>query len=204
MKVYAFDFDGTLTKKSTFFAFIRYAKGYLRTNIGLLLFSPILLLVRLRLYANWKAKQQLFSWYFKGMNIDEFDEKCRNFAQDKRNLMRKKGIETIGTALAEGDSIIVITASIENWVKPFFEEFADGVKVEGTHIDVRNKIITGKFLTKNCYGKEKIKRLIRVFPYRHSYTLVAFGDGKGDRHLLKEADESHYKPFRKSRFRKKD
>ena len=31
MKVYAFDFDGTLTKKDTFVEFIEYSKGYGKT-----------------------------------------------------------------------------------------------------------------------------------------------------------------------------
>lgn len=35
-----------------------------------------------------------------------------------------------------------------------------------------------------------------MFPYRQAYELIAFGDSDGDRYLLNEADESHYKPFR--------
>ena len=48
----------------------------------------------------------------------------------------------------------------------------------------------------HCYGVEKTKRLKEVFPYRQAYELIAFGDSNGDRYLLNEADESHYKPFR--------
>ena len=48
-KVYAFDFDGTLTTKDTLLAFIRYAKGTGKTILGALLFSPILILMRLHL-----------------------------------------------------------------------------------------------------------------------------------------------------------
>ena len=81
MKVYAFDFDGTLTKKDTFIEFIEYSKGYGKTFFGLLLFSPILILMKLHLYPNWKAKQRIFSWFFKGMNIDEFNKLCQNFFQ---------------------------------------------------------------------------------------------------------------------------
>lgn len=78
----------------------------------------------------------------------------------------------------------------------FFKEFGNQIKVEGTKIDVRINQITGQFLTQNCYGVEKTKRLKEVFPYRQAYELIAFGDSDGDRYLLNEADESHYKPFR--------
>ena len=204
MKVYAFDFDGTLTKKDTFIEFIEYSKGYEKTFFGLLLFSPILILMKLHLYPNWKAKQRIFSWFFKGMNIDEFNKLCQNFAVAKQNIMRQGGLDTIRKALIQEDSVIIITASIENWVKPFFKEFENKIQIEGTQIDVRLGIVTGNFLTKNCYGKEKIKRLKRTFPYRNAYKLIAFGDSKGDSYLLKEADESYYKPFRTKRSRSFD
>lgn len=204
MKVYAFDFDGTLTKKDTFIEFIEYSKGYGKTFFGLLLFSPILILMKLHLYPNWKAKQRIFSWFFKGMNIDEFNKLCQNFAVAKQNIMRQGGLDLIRKALIQEDSVIIITASIENWVKPFFKEFENKIQIEGTQIDVRLGIVTGNFLTKNCYGKEKIKRLKSAFPYRNAYKLIAFGDSKGDSYLLKEADESYYKPFRTKRSRSSD
>ena len=196
MKVYAFDFDGTLTKKDTFLAFIEYAKGYGKTFWGFFLFSPILILMKLRLFPNWKAKQMVFSWFFKGMNINEFNQICHEFADRNQRIIRTDGWDTIRKALANGEQVIIITASIENWVKPFFKEFGNQIKVEGTKIDVRINQITGQFLTQNCYGVEKTKRLKEVFPYRQAYELIAFGDSDGDRYLLNEADESHYKPFR--------
>lgn len=196
MKVYAFDFDGTLTKKDTFLAFIEYAKGYGKTFWGFFLFSPILILMKLRLFPNWKAKQMVFSWFFKGMNINEFNQICHEFADRNQCIIRTGGWDTIRKALANGEQVIIITASIENWVKPFFKEFGNQIKVEGTKIDVRINQITGQFLTQNCYGVEKTKRLKEVFPYRQAYELIAFGDSDGDRYLLNEADESHYKPFR--------
>jgi HAD phosphoserine phosphatase-like hydrolase, family IB len=196
MKVYAFDFDGTLTKKDTFLAFIEYAKGYGKTFWGFFLFSPILILMKLRLFPNWKAKQMVFSWFFKGMNINEFNQICHEFADRNQRIIRTEGWDTIRKALANGEQVIIITASIENWVKPFFKEFGNQIKVEGTKIDVRINQITGQFLTQNCYGVEKTKRLKEVFPYRQAYELIAFGDSNGDRYLLNEADESHYKPFR--------
>lgn len=196
MKVYAFDFDGTLTKKDTFLAFIEYAKGYGKTFWGFFLFSPILILMKLRLFPNWKAKQMVFSWFFKGMNINEFNQICHEFANRNQRIIRTGGWDTIRKALANGEQVIIITASIENWVKPFFKEFGNQIKVEGTKIDVRINQITGQFLTQNCYGVEKTKRLKEVFPYRQAYELIAFGDSDGDRYLLNEADESHYKPFR--------
>ena len=66
MRIYAFDFDGTLTTKDTLIEFIRFSKGRVRLFLGFLLFSPLLILMKLHLYPNWKAKQRVFSWFFRG------------------------------------------------------------------------------------------------------------------------------------------
>ena len=58
MRIYAFDFDGTLTTKDTLIEFIRFSKGRVRLFLGFLLFSPLLILMKLHLYPNWKAKQR--------------------------------------------------------------------------------------------------------------------------------------------------
>ena len=58
-KVYAFDFDGTLTTCDTLLAFIRYAKGTPAFVRGFLRHAHLLVLMKLRLYPNWKAKQKV-------------------------------------------------------------------------------------------------------------------------------------------------
>ena len=88
MKIYAFDFDGTLTRRDTFIEFIRYVFGTRRMLAGILRFAPILVLMKLGRYPNWKAKQRVFSWFFKGMGIDEFDDLCTRFAHDCQSVRR--------------------------------------------------------------------------------------------------------------------
>lgn len=195
-KVYAFDFDGTLTTRDTFLAFIRFVYGEGKFLRGIMLYSPILILLRLKLFPNWKAKQMVFSHFFKGMSIDEFNNHCRQFAAKHSNILRTKGVEKIREALAEGSRVIIVSASIENWVRPFFDEFDGQIRIACTKIDVRHDTITGKFLTMNCYGQEKVKRIERAFPLRDTYELIVYGDSQGDKEMLAYADHGYYKPFR--------
>lgn len=58
-------------------------------------------------------------------------------------------------------------------------------------------MLRGVLSQKNCYGEEKVRRLIQTYPGRNSYWLAAYGDSRGDFELLDFANESHYKPFRK-------
>ena len=83
-QLFAFDFDGTLTTRDTLIAFIRYACGTPRFLLGFLLHAPLLVLMKLRLYSNGKAKQRLFSWFFRGMPIETFDALCQSFAKAQK------------------------------------------------------------------------------------------------------------------------
>lgn len=192
-KIYAYDFDGTLTSHDSFLAFIRYACGAWAFWLGLLRYSPWLILMKLHLYSNGKAKQKVFSHFFKGMEIEEFDALCHAFARDNQHLLRPLGQEAIGKARKGGAEVLVVSASIDNWVKPFFK---DDVIVLGTQVEISEGRLTGRFLTKNCYGQEKVNRVLECHPNRSEYILIAFGDSRGDKELLDFADEAHYKPFR--------
>ena len=191
-KIYAFDFDGTLTTKDTLLEFIRYTKGTLAFAFGFLRYTHLLVLMKLGLYPNWKAKQKVFAYFFKDTTIEDFNAVCQAFAASSKHLLRPKGIEAIDKALNEGSEVLIVSASIDNWVQPFFPE----VKVLGTQIEVEDGKLTGCFLTKNCYGQEKVNRIQTLFPNRQEYHLTAFGDSNGDKELLAFADESFFKPFR--------
>ena len=193
-KIVAFDFDGTLTTKDTLLVFIRYAKGSKDFWLGFLRFAHLLVLMKLGLYPNWKAKQKVFAHFFEGMRIEDFNEFCLRFAQDHQYLLRPKGIEALHQALRDGAEVMIVSASIDNWVKPFFEN--QSIQILGTQIEVKNGLLTGRFLSKNCYGQEKVNRILALYPHREDYHLTAYGDSRGDKELLAFADESHYKPFR--------
>jgi len=196
-QVFAFDFDGTLTTRDTLIAFIRYACGTPRFLLGFLLHSPLLVLMKLRLYPNGKAKQRVFSWFFRGMTIDAFDALCQDFGHSQRHLLRPETVSVLEQALADGAEVLVVSASIDNWVRPFFERSKEGrskgvkeITVVGTQVEVVDGRLTGRFLTPNCYGQEKVRRILALHPDRSSYRLTAYGDSRGDRELLAFADEA--------------
>ena len=193
-RVFAFDFDGTLTTRDTLIAFIHYACGTPRFLLGFLLHAPLLVLMKLRLYSNGKTKQRLFTWFFQGMSIETFDALCQSFALSHRHLLRPDTVRLLQQALSEGAEVIVVSASIDNWVQPFFSTFhlpPSTFHVLCTQIEVIDGRLTGRFLTPNCYGQEKVRRILALHPDRSAYHLTAYGDSRGDRELLAFADEAH-------------
>ena len=200
-KIYCFDFDGTLTTSDTLLEFIKYAKGTSRVLMVFLMYSPLLVLMKLHLYPNWKAKQQIFAHLFAGMRIEKFDALCRGFAEESQHLLRPKGITLMHEALVAGAQVFIVSASIDNWVRPFFDiRNLKGVQVLGTQIEVEDGKLTGRFKSNNCYGKEKVHRIAEVLKSfeRSEYEIEAFGDSRGDKEMLAFADKGHFKPFRES------
>ena len=210
-KIYCFDFDGTLTTKDTLLEFIKYAKGKQYFLLGFLLYSPLLVLMKLHLYPNWKAKQKIFKYFFGGMGIEAFNQVCQDFAAHNQHLLRPQGIKLIRQALSEQKRVFIISASIDNWVRPFFcQQGLGNVQVLGTQIEVIKGKVTGRFKTNNCYGEEKVHRLcdalmktldngkgVTTFSLdRTQYDIEAFGDSRGDKEMLVFADKGHFKPFR--------
>lgn len=189
-RIYAFDFDGTLTTKDTLIEFIRFARGNAALLWGLFIHSPLLVLMKFGLYPNGKAKQRLFSYFFKGVSVDEMGNFCTCFAKNAAQILRADRMKMLQEKLDEGATVVIVSASIENWVREFFPQHPD-LYVIGTQIEVVNNELTGKFSTPNCYGEEKVRRLCAHFPDRTNYHLVAFGDSRGDRELLAFADEGY-------------
>lgn len=193
-KIAVFDFDGTITKSDTLLQFIRHSRGAFRLLSGFILFSPFLILMKFGIFPNWKIKEMLFGFYYKGVEIAAFDNWGITFKEYLNNNIRNAVNQKIHHLKVEGFMIVIISASIENWIKPWAED--NGVDIViATKAEVEEDKLTGKFSTKNCYGSEKVRRLLEKFPEREKYYLCAFGDSKGDRELLALADEAYFKVF---------
>jgi len=187
MTICAFDFDGTLIKKDSFLEFLKFTHGLPVLYFSFILFSPILILYKLKIIPNYKAKQLLFSWFYKNWTLTDFENKCKLFA-DSISYLNTDVYSELTNHLEKKHEVIIISASIENWIIPWAHKH--GVKVVcGTQIEIdSNGFLTGKFKSKNCYGIEKVNRLLELYPDRNNYTLYAYGDSSGDKEMFELAD----------------
>jgi Haloacid Dehalogenase superfamily, subfamily IB, phosphoserine phosphatase-like len=204
-KVYIFDFDGTLTTRDTLLLFIRFVCGRWGFVAVFLRYAPLLVLMKLKLYPNWRVKQKVFAHCFGGMTTETFNDYCCSFARKYGScVLRPKGFATVRKALDEGATVMIVSASVDNWVRPFFDDILTTLSnptafvVLGTEVEAIDGILTGQFKSRNCYGAEKVRRLSAQLPApREDCYIVAFGDSRGDKEMLQYADEAHYKPFRR-------
>lgn len=189
MRLIAFDFDGTITTKDTFILFIRFTRGSRYLYWAILANSLYLLAYKLRLYPNWKAKQRLFSFCFQGVSLEQFNKWCSNFSVEIERVVRPSMLEKVRGYQKEGAEVILVSASITDWIAPWARKRGISV-VLATEIETNSGLsLTGKLKGRNCYGQEKVNRIVNTYSNRSSYTLVAYGDSRGDKEMLAFADE---------------
>ena len=189
-----FDFDGTITRKDTFIEIIRFKSGTLKLGAGMLILSPVLVLYKLKLIKNWRAKEIMFGFFFKDTPVEAFVRLGVNFSKEiLPSLIRPSALAKIREHQDAGHDIFIVSASAAEWIKPWSDPF--GIKVIGTSWEVVDGKITGKIKGRNCYGPEKKERILeRVVPSDYE-TISVYGDTSGDREMLTLATQKYYRYF---------
>lgn len=194
-KIAFFDFDGTITTDDSLLKFIRFVVGDRRFLVGLIILSPMLILYKLKFIPNYKAKQNLLSWYFKNMRKEEFFKVANEYSLNHIDkIVRTKAIERLNWHKKQGHKIVVVSASIDCWLRPWCNK--NSLELIATKLEIKNEMITGNLLTKNCYGVEKVNRIKEIYNLKDFEYIYAYGDSSGDKEMLSIANESFYKPFK--------
>ena len=193
-RVVAFDFDGTYTLHDSLPEFLKFGFGKWRYLWGLLVTLPWIVLFKLHLLRGGQAKEKLIGHFVKGMTQEEFQELGKSFKQKQPQLTRPEAKCAMDNAISNGDQVLVVTASIIDWVKPWFE--GKDVTVLGTEMEVDSDgRLTGRFAVPNCNGAEKWRRITEAVPDVEQRELVAYGDSGGDRVMLSHADKAYLRSF---------
>lgn len=195
-KIAFFDFDGTITTDDSLLKFIRFVVGDMRFLAGLFVISPALIAYKLKLIPNYKAKQIMLTWYFKGMDKENFLEVAREYSLNYIDkIVRQQALKKIVWHKNEGHKVVVVSASLECWLRPWCDK--NGLDLIGTKLELGENKVTGKLLSKNCYGIEKVNRIKERYDLNSFNFIYAYGDSNGDKEMLDLAHEKHYKLFGK-------
>lgn len=192
MTIAFFDFDGTITRKDSMFQFIQFSKGSFLFIVGLIVLLPVLISYKIGIIPNWRAKEILFSFYFKGMSESkvlklglEFSKQILPFS------IRPEAILEIEHHKNSGTKIVVVSASFSLWVKPWCD--ANNFELIATEYDTNGDKLTGKIKGKNCHASEKVRRINEKYNLHKFDKIYAYGDSKADLEMLNLADIKYLK-----------
>jgi len=190
----AFDFDGTITTKDSFTAFLKWRAGPARYALGLVRLLPAALAYlahrdrgRIKAAAVWE--------YLKGVPKAEVEADARTFAElYAAKLFRPDALAAWRRWRAEGARLVIVSASPDFVVAPFAEKLgADRLLATGMAYDADHRV-AGAFATPNCRGPEKIVRLKQAFG-PDLKLKAAYGDTSGDREMIAIAEIKGFKVF---------
>jgi phosphatidylglycerophosphatase C len=190
----AFDFDGTLTWRDSFVAFLAWRAGPWGFAVGRARLAPSILA-----YAVHRDRGRLkaaFARQFLGrIGRDRLEADARRFAAARSDaLMRPDALSCWRDWRRRGARLFIVTASPDILVAPFASLLgADGLIGTRLLFDSDGRF-AGALDGTNCRGVEKVVRL-RALLGAETTLKAAYGDSDGDREMLALAEIPGLKVF---------
>jgi len=195
--VAAFDFDGTITYRDSLLPFLFFTHGYLLASFYLLIELPWLLGFLFGFASRQSAKEKLLTRFYKGTPIAAMQEYGKRYSETLlKKQVRPEALKRIAWHHREGHEVILISASIDIYLYPWAEKQRLSYAITSRMATDGDGKVTGTLIGANCWGPEKLRRLIEAAGPREDYILYAYGDSRGDQELLDSADFSYYKKLK--------
>ena len=192
--IVAFDFDGTLTTRDSFTAFLKWRTPPLRWALGGLRLVPAALAYLVH-RDRGRIKAAAVREYLHGITRERLETDARRFAElHSRSLLRPDAVMAWKRWRDERVRLVIVTASPDIVVAPFARGLgADDLIGTPLAFDAQDRVV-GTFASPNCRGAEKVVRLRAMFG-PGLRVRAAYGDTTGDTEILAIAEEPYFRVF---------
>lgn len=190
----AFDFDGTLTVRDSFTAFLRWRTDATRWAAGLLRLSPEVLAYPV-LRDRGRLKSASVRTFLQGTSKADLAAQAEDFARAAwRDLLRPDALAAWTRHQRDGDRLVIVTASPEEVVAPFARRLQAEALIGSRLAWTADGRVGAGLEGANCRGAAKVERLRERFGPKVSLAH-AYGDTSGDREMLAFAHRGHLRAF---------
>jgi len=189
-----FDFDGTISNKDSFVAFMKFTHGtpvfVIRMAMGFLTFFGW----KIGLVKSHYTKVKALRSFYKGWTKERMSDARKQFTSEIiPTILFPKAIDKIDWHKEQGHRIIVVTASCDAWLGDWVKQM--GLEVLCTEMELKEGVYTGELSKPNCRGKEKVNRVKEHLNLDDFAEVYAYGNDYGDNQLLAIADHPHFREF---------
>jgi phosphatidylglycerophosphatase C len=190
----AFDFDGTITVRDSFTAFLRWRSGPWRYALGVVRLVPAALAYLVH-RDRGRIKAAAAREFLRGLTRNELAASCEAYCGAVWGQMIRPDAEQCWRDWrARGATVVIVTASPVEVVGPFATRLgADELIGSRLAYDTGDRV-TGALDGPNCRGEEKVTRLRQRFGSDMSLA-AAYGDTAGDREMIAIAKEKGFRVF---------
>ena len=182
MKLFLFDFDGTISKSDSMLEFLKFLYQGKSFYITLFLNSWKLLPAILYRDNNKMLKERLLKIFFQKFEIHALRDHANHFSTFYQEELKESALKYLANLKKDEENrIIIITASLDIWIKPIIENLeVELICTESRIVDNRFDGIKGN----NCKGIEKVKRIREILNLKEFDEIHCFGDSSGDKEML--------------------
>lgn len=196
MKLFAFDFDKTITKSDTILPICRFIAEHYNSISSFRIIQINFFLFRLKIISSKKFKEKIVLHLLKGKSRDEIEIIISNFlTKHFDELFNKEITDLISREKNSGNKVIIVTSNIELFVNPV-KKLLSADEVFGTKIKINEGIIEAEIEGENCSGIRKAKIVNEYKSKFHFEKVIAYGDSIGDYKMLEVSDESYLSLYR--------
>jgi HAD superfamily hydrolase (TIGR01490 family) len=187
-----FDFDGTITSKDTFTAFVHFAMGSARLLIGKIVLGPLLVGYRSGVVSGATTRTSVSRFGFAGRREHALREAGLAFGrQVLPRVVRPEMLERIRWHQAEGDRVVVVSASLDIYLEAWCREHA--LELVCTELEFRGGRSTGGYRRGDCSGQRKVQRIRERYDLAEYPEIYAYGDTREDLPMLAVATHKFYR-----------
>lgn len=194
--VAAFDFDNTLIDRDSLIPFLIYKEGWCKTGVRLLLLIPNFLQFAIGRLTRQQIKEKILTSFLRGDSFTDVQALGKKYAENKLDdFINPCALECLRLHQSQGHRCVLVSASLELYLKPWAIRYGFE-KVIASQLELTEEgMITGKLLGVNCWGPQKLYRLMAYLGSKENYQLYAYGDSQGDDEILQFADFPFYRTF---------
>lgn len=194
-----FDFDGTVSDKSSMFLFARMLSNSNTSYLlKMLCTAPSYLFSILGLKSNDYNKEVFLKYFFKGRSLREVRSVADSsvFQSKLNKTVYDEALRRIEWHKQQGHEVVVVSASCEVWLIKWCRDH--GVKLIASKM-AGDFYYTGKLEGLNCNYEEKVNRIRKEYDLVKFDKVYAYGNSKGDHAMLDVSDVGVMNPFNKDR-----
>jgi HAD superfamily hydrolase (TIGR01490 family) len=192
MNLALFDFDNTITDRDTFTDFVRYSANPGRIALGRLVLLPLLVRYKLGLVSQKNARIKVAKFAFRDRNDKEIRMKGEEYSRSEiPRFIKPIAHERILWHKKNGDVVVVVSASLDVYLIDWCNQ--NGLQLICSELESIKGVLTGKYKTPDCSGKEKERRIRNAYNLNEYDKIFAYGDSTEDLSMLQLADVKYFR-----------
>ena len=193
MRLHLFDFDGTISNSDSMFEFFKMI--YNRPNFYYLILKsfPFFIKYHMGIISKDNFKEIFLCNFLSKFSKNFLNDNAEFFVERYQSQLKPSVLDLIKNLKKDNNNeITIVSASLDIWINPIAKFL--GINSISTISNYKNNYFSG-INGKNCWGKEKVNRIQKIYDLTSFSEIFAYGDSEGDHEMLDIADHKMYRVF---------